>query len=114
MNTLNISSDISYTTNDRTSGHTLPASITLVGCYGNEEKLVDCAYHDYTDNKANSMDVLISCGSSSEEEAAASISSVSAASLSIAVICAVAVVILAAVLIAVLILRRRKKNYAPK
>ena len=109
-----ISSDISYTTNDRTSGHTLPASITLVGCYGNEERLVDCAYHDYTDSKTSSMDVWISCSSSSEEEAAASISSASAASLSIAVICIVAVAIVSAILIAMFILRRQKKKNAAK
>ena len=106
----NIFTDISYTTNERTSGHTLPASITLVGCYGSEEKLVDCAYHDYTDS---SMDVWISCGSG-EEEAAASISSVSAASLSIAVICIVAVAIVSAILIAMFILRRQKKTNAAK
>ena len=110
----NIFTDISYTTNDRTSGHTLPASITLVGCYGSEDRLVDCAYHDFTGSKTSSMDVWISCGGSSEEEAAASISSASAASLSIAVICIVAVAIVSAILIAMFILRRRKKKNAAK
>ena len=108
-------SDISYTEDERTRrGQSLPAYLTLVGCYGSEERLIDCAYHDF--GSTVSMDVSISCGSGEKEATSASqLSSVSAASLSIAVICAVAVAILAVVLIAMFILRRKKKNnYAPK
>ena len=73
-----------------------------MGCYGSEERLIDCAYHDF--GSTVSMDVSISCGSGEKEAASASqLSSVSAASLSIATICAVAVGILAVVLIAVFI-----------
>ena len=107
-------SDISYTEDERTRrGQSLPAYLTLVGCYGSEERLIDCAYHDF--GSTVSMDVSISCGSGEKEATSApQLSSASAASLSIAVICAVAVAILAVVLIAVFILRRRKKNYASK
>ena len=105
-------SDVLYTKIDRTSAHTLPVSMTLVGCYGSEERLIDCAYHDYTDDHDDSMDIRISCGSS--QSSAAGLSSESTASLSIAVIIAIAFIILIAILIAMFILRRKKKRYTTR
>ena len=55
--------DTLYTRIDRTSGHTLPVSMTLVACYGSEERLIDCSYHEFTDSKDDSMDIGINCGS---------------------------------------------------
>ena len=104
--------DTLYTRIDRTSGHTLPVSMTLVACYGSEERLIDCSYHEFTDSKDDSMDIGINCGSS--ESSAAGLSSESTASLSIAVIIAIAFIILIAILIAVFVLRRKKKKYTTR
>ena len=117
-----IFSDVSYTNIVRTPSHTLPISITFVACYGSEERLIDCDYHEYTDNKSYSTIVSISCHSRSSDSPAASFNdstsnspaassnSASTAYLTVAVICAVAVAILVAILIATFVLRRKKKR----
>ena len=117
-----IFSDVSYTNIVRTPSHTLPISMTLVACYGSEEGLIDCDYHEYADNKSYSTDVSISCHSSSSDSPVASSNDstttsptagsngVSIASLTVAVVCAVAVVIL----VAILIVRRKRKKYTTR
>ena len=117
-----IFSDVSYTNIVRTPSHTLPISMTLVACYGSEEGLIDCDYHEYTDDRNYSTDVSISCHSSTSDSPAACSNNstsndptadsngVSIASLTVAVICAVAVVIL----VAILIVRRKKKKYTTR
>ena len=101
--------DVSYTKTQRgrsSTSQSLPASMTLVGCYGSEERLTDCSYHEFT--ATSSMDISISCDM--EEESAAQASTVAMASLSISIILALALIGVVAVLIAVLILRRRKSS----
>ena len=117
-----IFSDVSYTNIVGTPSHTLPISMTLVACYGSEERLIDCDYHEYTDDRNYSTDVSISCHSSTSDSPAAGSNNstsnnptagsngVSIASLTVAVICAVAVVIL----VAILIVRRKKKKYTTR
>ena len=109
-----IFSDVSYTNIVRTPSHTLPVSMTFVACYGSEERLIDCDYHEYTDDRNYSTDVSISCRSSSSNSPAAGYNSASTASLTAAVICAVAVIILVAILIVMFILRRKKKKYSTR
>ena len=114
-----------YSKNDRTTSRSLPVSMTLVGCSGSEERLIDCVYHDFIGSQANSMDVSISCGSSTiesttdstsdstSEKPEATVQSVpsseSTASLSIAVISIIAIVIMASILVAVFIRNYQKK-----
>jgi deleted-in-malignant-brain-tumors protein 1 len=109
-------SDVSYSITERQRhllSQSLPTFMTVVGCYGSEERVVDCDYQDFrysssTSSPTTTMDVSISCGSS--EESSAQASSVAMASLSISVILAVAVIALVAVLIALLVLQRRRKR----
>ena len=108
--------DVSYSITERQRNllsQSLPTFMTVVGCYGSEERVVDCDYQDFrysssTSSPTTTMDVSISCGSS--EESSAQASSVAMASLSISVILAVAVIALVAVLIALLVLQRRRKR----
>ena len=115
---------VSYTRDERRrypSSYSLPTFMTLVGCYGTEERLTNCSYHkfeystsSYDITSRTSMDVSISCvetsASMANNEAIARASSEAMASLSISVILAVAVVILVAVLIIMLIIQRKKKT----
>ena len=113
--------DVSYTKTRRVRLPYLPAHLTLVGCYGSEKKLIDCAHHDYT--SSTSMDISISCISSgSRNESNSTITgnintdssssdefnSLSAASLFIAIICIFVVIILVVVLI--IFIRRSRKH----
>ena len=119
------SSEFSYTKTERTrhtGGQSLPVSITSVGCYSSDERLIDCAHHDFpmASTSSTSMDVSISCHQSSEQQRTSSSSSdneqlrrVSTASLTVAVICVIAVVFMVALLIIVFVLRRRGK-YNPR
>jgi hypothetical protein len=108
-------SDVSYAITERQRhllSQSLPTFMTLVGCYGSEERVVDCDYQDFRYSSSISpptttMDVSISCDI---EESSAQASSVAMASLSISVILAVAVIALVAVLIALLVLQRRRKR----
>ena len=109
-----------YTKTERTrhtGGQSLPVSITSVGCYSSDERLIDCAYHDFpmASTSSTSMDVSISCHQSSEQQRTSSsdneqLRRVSTASLTVAVICVIAVVFLVALLVIVFVLRRRGKN----
>ena len=105
-----------------------------MGCYGDEQKLIDCAYHEFERGfPITSNDVSISCGSvasssvqSESSEAttsndvslsrgavvssAQSASSEAVASLSISIIAALALITLVAVLIILLIMQRRKRT----
>ena len=107
--------DVSYSITERQRyllSQSLPTFMTVVGCYGSEERVVDCDYQDFRysssiSSPTTTMDVSISCGS---EESSAQASSVAMASLSISVILAVAVIALVAVLIALLVLQRRRKR----
>ena len=85
--------------------------MTLVGCYGTEERLTNCSYHKFEYSTSSyipstSMDVSISCDTL--EVAVTRASNEARASLSISVILAVGAVV--TVLIIVLIVQRRKKN----
>ena len=108
--------------------------MTFVGCYGGEQNLIDCAYHEFESGfPITSNDVSISCGSvassrvqSESSEATTSndvslsrgavtsstqsASSEAVASLSISIIAAVALIALVAVLIILLIMQRRKRT----
>ena len=107
--------DVSYTKTRRRRYHAsqmLPAFMRLVGCYGSEDRLVDCDYQEFQYSSSpsaasNTMDVSISCGS---EEAVARPSTVAMASLSISVILALVVVALVAVVVALLVIQRRRKR----
>ena len=85
--------------------------MTLVGCYGSEERLIDCAYHEFeysSSVETISMDITINCIpalDTSQQQ-----NTLAMASLSIAVFLALAVIVLVAVLVAMLVLRRRKKS----
>ena len=70
-------SEFSYTKTERTihtGGQSLPVSITSVGCYSSNERLIDCAHDAYDFPVASvlpkpiSMDVSISCHQSSEQQ----------------------------------------------
>lgn len=102
------SSDVSYTKTKRTASSiiSLPIHLTLVGCYGSEEKLIDCAHHEY--GTSYSTDISISCGRSSSGDSAEA--KMATASLAIATICAFAMIVLVTVLIIILILFKRKKH----
>ena len=89
--------------------------MTLVGCYGTEERLTNCSYHKFEYStfshiSSTSMDVSISCNTLEGETSASRASNEAMASLSISVILAVAVIVLVAALIIVLIMQRKKKT----
>ena len=106
-----LSSDVSYTKTKRTPSSiiSLPIHLSLVGCYGSEEKLIDCAHHEYA--TSYSTDISISCGRRNSGDSVES--SMSAASLAIAIICAFAMIILVTVLI-IIFIRRKKHMYAKR
>ena len=98
-------------------GQSLPTFMTFVGCYGDEQKLIDCAYHEFESRSTlmTSNDVSISCGAvassnTQSASASASASSETVASLYISVIFSLAVIALVAALIILLIIQRRKKT----
>ena len=116
------------------SSASLPVHLTSVGCYGSEEKLIDCGHHEYTTSDhsidfdyyyydvwytnnivANpSMDISISCFSSVDSTSTSSteVDSVSTISLIISIISLSAVIVLVAVLIIVVVLfRKRTKRW---
>ena len=114
--------------NRATSTNFLPTSITLVGCYGTEDKLADCSYHEFespTSGTISSMDISISCnrkdnvtGTGTTErptdnsESNQSAGGMVYASLSVSVILAVVVIALVAVLIALFVFWQRKRRTA--
>ena len=83
----------------------LPTFITRVGCYGSEEKLINCSYHKF--ETTTSMDVSINCGSDDDTIGA---HHALKASLSISVIFAVAFIALLVVLIIITVLRQMKNS----
>ena len=96
-------------------GQNLPTFMTFVGCYGDEQKLIDCAYHEFESRSTlmTSNDVSISCGavaSSSAQSSAQQTNNEAMASLSISVIFSLVVIALVAALIILLIIQRRKKT----
>ena len=100
-------------------GQSLPTFMTIVGCYGDEQKLIDCAYHEFESRSTlmTSNDVSISCGAvtsnstqSSAQSSAQQTSSEAMASLYISVIFSLAVIALVAALIILLIIQRRKRT----
>ena len=105
---------VSYTHNERRrypSSYSLPTFMTLVGCYGTEERLTNCSYHKFEYSKSShisstSMDISVGCDTETSSSRA---SNEARASLSISVILAVAVIVLVAVLIIVLIMQRKKR-----
>ena len=106
--------DTSYTKNERVrynQGQSLPTFMTFVGCYGDEQKLTDCAYHEFESRSTlmTSNDVSISCGAIASSSAQ-SASSEAMASLSISIIVTLALIALVIVLIILLIMWRRKKT----
>ena len=118
-------SGVSHTKTQRTRKTTspsLPVHLTLVGCYSSEEKLIDCAHHEYTSSSTSeSMDISIICGSTTSTSTTSTLINstgstsaksdiVSTVSLSIAVICVSAIVVLVVVLILVFLFRQRKKQ----
>ena len=115
-------SEVAYSTTERkrySASHSLPISMTLVSCYGSEDKLIDCAYHDftYTGDVATSMDVSVSCGSendiSPQPQSKSDTSRKTTDSISIAAIfCAVAVAVLVIVLVVLYLLRQKRKKSA--
>ena len=125
--------DVTFSKTERSrSSASLPVYLTSVGCYGYEEKLINCTHHKYT--SSTSMDISISCKSkdissqseesssqseesssqseesSSRSEESSSSDKMSTAALSIAVIIASAFIVLVAVLIIVIIRQRRKRQ----
>ena len=116
--------DVSYTKSRRVRLSYLPAHLTLVGCYGSEKKLIDCAHHDYT--SSTSMDISISCISSNngsrnesvngtiisnintDSSSSDEFNSLSEASLFLAIICLFVVIIFVIVLI--IFIRRSRKH----
>ena len=121
---------VSYTRTQ--SSASLPVHLTSVGCYGSEEKLIDCTYHEYTtpdpsinpfffdyyygllhvnNIKTNpSMDISISCFSNVDSTSSSSteVDSVSTISLIISIISLSAVIVLVAVLIIVVVIFRQR------
>ena len=114
---------VSYTRTQSSSS--LPVHITSVGCYGSEEKLIDCGHHEYTvsepsvnhyyffpeipsNNIKTSMDISISCFSSADSTNIDEIKSLSTASLIISIISASVVIVFVAVLITVVVILRQK------
>ena len=120
--------DVSYTKHVRnraTSTNFLPTSITLVGCYGTEDRLADCSYHEFespTSGTISSMDISISCnrkdnvtGTGTTEwptDNNQSAGGMVYASLSVSVTLAVVVIALVAVLIALFVFWQRKRRTA--
>ena len=109
--------DVSYTKTERTrytGAQTLPVSITLVGCYSSDERLIDCAYHDFPSDSTISMDVSISCQGSSDDSEISHLRRVSTASLTLTVLLAIAAIVVVVVLVVIFVLRQRKKRYDPR
>ena len=103
-----------------------------MGCYGSEEKLIDCAHHEYTTSESDpsiiidpfyfhpyyydvwhvnyipSMDISISCFSSVDSTSSTEVDSVSTISLIISMISLSAVIVLVAVLIIVVVIFRQR------
>ena len=55
---------VSYAKHLRALINLLPTFMTLVGCYGSEDKLADCSYHEFelpSDGSVSSMDISIIC-----------------------------------------------------
>ena len=109
--------------NRPTSTNFLPTFMTLVGCYGTEDKLADCSYHEFespTSGTISSMDVSISCnrkdnvteGPTDKSESSQGAGGMVYASLSVSVILAVVVIALVAVLIALFVFWQRKRRTA--
>ena len=90
--------DVSYTESRRARYHvsqSLPAFMTKVGCYGSEQKLVDCDHQkiQYSTSMYNSrttMDISISC---SKSETSAKPSGVAIAALSLSAFLLVVLVV---------------------
>ena len=84
--------------------------MTFVGCYGEEQKLTDCAYHEFESisTLTTSNDVSISWGAVASS--AQRTNSEATASLSISVILTLAVIALVVALIILLIMQRRNKR----
>ena len=108
--TLVSSIDVSFSIRQRkiVSSPSLPVHMTLVGCYSSDEKLTDCAYHEYTSSGNHHMDISVDCGSSTTES---ELNAVTAASLSIAVICILAVFVVVVVILVIFFMRRKKEKY---
>jgi deleted-in-malignant-brain-tumors protein 1 len=118
--------DVSYTKHQRTRiSIFLPTFMTLVGCYGSEDKLTDCSYHE--SSSSTSMDISISCDRKNDStdsttppsstdsqidnnDDGTGSSGMVYASLSVSALLAVVVIALVAVLIVVFLLWRRKKS----
>ena len=113
----NLPTAVAYTKAERKrypTSQTLPAFMTVVGCYGSEERLTDCSYHEFEYStspsiKSTSMDISISC-SPNEGSSAAQISGIAIASLVISILLVLTLVLVVGILIAFFVLRRRKKR----
>ena len=111
------------------SSASLPVHLTSVGCYGSEEKLIDCGHHKYATSFVHpyfpgdianpSMDISISCLSSVDNSSSVSsvdstssgeVNSVSTVSLIVSVISASALTVVVAVLIIVVFRQRTIKR----
>ena len=116
--------DISYKKLERTEHiitQSLPVFMTVVGCYGFEEKLTDCSYHEFESPTTSSIDISISCSrkenstgdsridgtGDSASDSANPAGSMVYASLSISVLLAVVVI---ALVVVIIVLKRRKKR----
>ena len=108
--TFNLPTAVAYTKAERKrypTSQTLPAFMTIVGCYGSEERLTDCSYHEFeystsASTATTSMDISISC--STNEGSTAQISGVVIALL------VTLILMLTIVLIVGITLQRKKKR----
>ena len=114
-----LSAAVSYTKTERKrygASQSLPVFMTLVGCYGTEDNITNCSYHEFKYSTSastitTSMDISITCTSDIQDPTPAKVSNAMAsASLSISVILAVAVIGLVAVLIVMFVMNRKKKR----
>ena len=98
---------VSYTRTQSSSS--LPVHLTSVGCYGSEEKLIDCGHHTISEPSVHYFFFIsISCFSSVDSTNIDQIKSLSTASLIISIIFASVVIVLVAVLIIVVVILRQK------
>ena len=103
---------VSYVKYDRAkhiATQSLPTHMTLVGCYGSEEKLINCSYHEFEKVATSAMDISVSCGTN-DDAGTDKISSHAATIALIFVVLAIVFITVVAILIILFVMLRRKKK----
>lgn len=125
-----LSVDVSYTKTERIWRRTssqLPVFITLVGCYGTESNLTECAFHELIEGESfdrslslyaptistlvTSMDVSIACSEVEGNPSASQLqSTTTVANVAISIASILGVLVFILVIVVIVMLRKRTKQ----